>query len=259
MSCTEFESRLHPFVDGELDVAETLAAEAHAAECPGCRSRVAGERRFRQLLRRQPRESAPPEFRAMLRARLRRSARVAAIRPWLMVPAAAAAAALVWAVLPGASPPATLVGNLVDKHIAYAQIEQPAEFVSTDRVAVEAWFRQRAGLRVTVADFSPAGIRLAGARIAEAGERKAAHVLYEKGRTLLSVFTVPVAGREGELSGTRVTYRGRGYVTLERKGYRTVSWTEGQVVFGLVSMLDYDSILQCADTLRSARSREARL
>ncbi|MEK7444939.1 MAG: zf-HC2 domain-containing protein [candidate division NC10 bacterium] len=259
MSCREFESRLHPFVDGELDVAETLAAEAHAAECPDCRSRVAGERRFRQLLRRQPRESAPPEFRALLRARLRRSARVAAIRPWLMVPAAAAAAALVWAVLPGASPSATLVGNLVDKHIAYAQIEQPAEFVSTDRVAVEAWFRQRAGLRVTVADFSPAGIRLAGARIAEAGERKAAHVLYEKGRTLLSVFTVPADVREGELAGTRVTYRGRGYVTQERKGYRTVSWTEGQVVFGLVSMLDYDSILQCADTLRTERSREARL
>ena len=259
MSCREFESRLHPFVDGELDVAETLAAEAHAAECPGCRGRVAGERRFRQLLRRQPRESAPPEFRTMLRARLRRSARVAAIRPWLMVPAAAAAAALVWAVLPGASPSATLVGNLVDKHIAYAQIEQPAEFVSTDRVAVETWFRQRAGLRVTVADFSPAGIRLAGARIAEAGERKAAHVLYEKGRTLLSVFTVPVAGREGELSGTRVAYRGRDYLTQERKGYRTVSWTEGQVVFGLVSMLDYDSIFQCADTLRTERSRQARL
>lgn len=259
MSCREFESRLHPFVDGELDVAETLAAEAHAAECPECRSRVAGERRFRQLLRRQPRESAPPEFRAMLRARLRRSARVAAIRPWLMVPVAAAAAALVWAVLPGGSPSAPLVGNLVDKHIAYAKIEQPAEFASADRVAVEAWFRERAGLRVTVADFSPAGIRLAGARIAEAGERKAAHVLYEKGRTLLSVFTVPAEVGEGELAGRRVAYRGRDYLTQERKGYRTVSWAEGQVVFGLVSMLDYDSILQCADTLRTARSREARL
>ncbi len=258
MNCSEFESRLHPFVDGELDVAETLAAEAHAAECPGCRGRVAGERRFRQLLRRQPRESAPPEFRAMLRARLRRSARVAAIRPWLAIPAAAAAA-LVWAVLPGASPQATLVGNLVDKHIAYAQIEQPAEFVSADRTAVEAWFRQRAGLRVTVADFSPAGIRLAGARIAEAGERKAAYVLYEKGRTLLSVFTVPVAVGEAGLSGTRVSYRGRDYLTQERKGYRTVSWAEGQVMFGLVSMLDYDSILQCADNLRTERSRQARL
>src|SRR3972149_4397242 len=157
----------------------------------------------------QPGESAPPEFRTMLRARLRRYARVAAIRPWLMVPAAAAAAAPVWAGVPGGLP--------------------------------------------------PAASRPAGARIAEAGERKAAHVLYEKGRTLLSVFTVPVAGREGELSGTRVSYRGRDYVTQERKGSRTVSWTEGQVVFGLVSMLDYDSILQCADTLRSERSRQARL
>ena len=43
MSCTEFESRLPPLVDGELDVGETLAAEAHAAECPGCRGRVARE------------------------------------------------------------------------------------------------------------------------------------------------------------------------------------------------------------------------
>jgi anti-sigma factor (TIGR02949 family) len=259
MNCRELESRLHPFVDGELDVGETLAVEAHAAECPGCGSRVAGERRFRQLLRRQPREAAPPEFRAMLRARLRRSARVAAIRPWLMLPAAAAAAAVVWALLPSVAPPASLVASLVDKHIAYTQIEQPAEFASADRGAVEAWFRQRAGLRVTVADFSPAGIRLTGARIAEAGERRAAHVLYEKGRTLLSVFTVPVALGEGELAGKRVSYRGRDYVTQERKGYRTVSWTEGQVVFGLVSMLDYDAILQCADNLRSARSREARL
>src|SRR3972149_11807984 len=124
----------------------------------------------------QPGESAPPEFRTMLRARLPRSARVAAIRPWLMVPAAAAAAALVWAVLPGVSPSTNLVGNLVDKHIAYAQIEQPAEFVSADRAAVEEWFRQRAGLRVTVADFSPAGIRLARARGAGGGGGRAGAV-----------------------------------------------------------------------------------
>jgi hypothetical protein len=75
----------------------------------------------------------------------------------------------------------------------------------------------------------------------------------------LSVFTVPVGAGGVELSGTRVSYRGRDYLEEERKGYRTVSWTGGQVVFGLVSMLDYDALLQCADNLRSRRSGEARL
>jgi len=259
MSCTEFEHHLHPYVDGELEVSETLAAEAHAAKCVDCRSLAERERRFRQLLRRQPRESAPPEFRAAIHTRIRRAERVAVIRPWLVVPAVAAAAVLILVLWPAIRPPVPLVSELVDKHIAYAQIEEPAEFVSSDRLAVEAWFRQRAALRVTVSDFSPSGIRLVGARLADAGERKAAYILYEKGHTLLSVFMVPASARDAELRGTRVSYRGHDYVRLERKGYRTVSWTDGQIVFGLVSMLDYETLLECADRLRDDRAREMRL
>ncbi len=261
MNCTEFRVHLHPYVDGELGVGENAAADAHVAECPACRARVTGEREFRRLLRRQPRESAPPEFRARILAEVRRSARRAVLRPWLVAPAAAvtAAALLVLSLLPVMRPAAPLMSELVDKHIAYAQVENPAEFASSDRRAVEAWFRERAGMRVTAADYSPAGIRLVGARIAEANERKAAYVLYEKGHTLLSVFMVPASAAGTELKGTRVPYAGHEYITAERKGYRTVSWTDGQTVYGLVSLLDYDALLECADRLRAERAREARL
>lgn len=258
MNCTEFEHHLHPYVDGELGVSDTAAADAHAAECAMCRDLAERERRFRQLLRRQPRESAPSEFRAALRQRIRRADRQARLRPWLVVPAAAVAAVLVLAVWPVA-PPAALVGELVDKHIAYAKIDQPAEFASTDPLAIEAWFRQRAALRVTVPDYSAVGIHLVGARLADAGERKAAYVLYEKGRTLMSVFTVPASAGDPVPGGEKVSYRGQEYMTKQRKGYRTVSWTDGQTVFGLVSMLDYEVLLECADRLREERTREARL
>ncbi len=261
MNCTEFSVHVHPYVDGELGIGETAAADAHVAECPACRARVTREREFRQLLRRQPRESAPPEFRARILTELRRSARRAVLRPWLVAPAAALAAAalLMLSLLPVTRSAAPLMSELVDKHIAYAQVENPAEYASSDRRAVEAWFRERAGMRVTVADYSQAGIRLAGARIAEASERKAAYILYEKGHTLLSVFMVPASAAGTELKGTRVPYGGHEYITAERKGYRTVSWTDGQTFYGLVSLLDYDALLECADRLRAERARDARL
>jgi len=254
MNCIEFEARLHPYVDGELEMNEMAAAEGHVVQCAECRARVERERGFRQLLRRQPRESAPPELRAMIRARVRRSARLAAMRPVLVGTTAAAALLLVVTVLPSLRPTSSLVSDLVSKHVTYAQIEQPAEFVSQDPRAVETWFRQRADLRVTVSDYSPSGIRLVGGRLAEAEERKAAYVLYEKGHTLMSVFMVPVPARGADLSGTRVSYRGHDYLTLERKGYNTVAWTDGKTVFGLVSMLGYEALLECADRLRLDRA-----
>lgn len=261
MTCDELRARLHPYVDGELAVSEMAAADAHAAECWECGSLVRRERGFRGLLRRQPRESAPPEFRARLLAQIRRERRRRVLRPLVVGSAlTAAAAALVVAVLlPALRREPPLVGELVDKHIAYAQIERPAELASTDPVEIQEWFRRRASLRVIVPDYSPAGIRLIGARLADAQERKAAYLLYEKGRTLLSIFMVSVPSPDPPLRGTRVPYRGHAYVTHEWKGYRTVAWAEGPVLFGLVSMLDYDALLECADRLRLERANQARL
>ncbi len=258
MTCQEFQLHLLAYVDGELAVEETLAAGAHAGECPRCQALDEQERQFRRLLRGQPHESAPPELRARILARCRRQARRRTLRTWLLAATPAVAVALLVAFVlagPGSSP--SLVQDLVATHIVYAQIDRPAEFPSDDRAQLEAWFRERARLRVTVPDYSPAGIRLVGGRIAEVRERRAAYVLYEKGHTLLSVFILPVGGDSPALAGTRVMYRGQEYVTQARKGYRTVSWTDGHGVFGLVSTLDYDTLLECADRLREERASQA--
>ena len=259
MNCQEFEIALHPYVDGELPVGEMTAAEAHTAECRRCHALARQEREFRQLLQRQPREAAPDALRAQIRASLRRQARRRVVRPMFVVPVliSAAAALLVAVLLPVFRPAPSLVRELVDKHIAYAQLEHPAELASSDPAEIAQWFQARASLRVVVPDYSPAGIRLVGARIADAEERKAAYLLYEKGHTLLSVFML--RSERGEPSGRRVAFRGYEYVTSERKGYRTVAWTDGRTLFGLVSSLDYDALLECADRLRLERARQTSL
>ncbi len=264
MTCREFEPMLHAFVDGELDVETTTAAQAHVSSCPECHGRVDGERRLRLLLGQQPQDVAPPELRARLLAVARWERRRAALRVWLGVPAFAIAAVLLAALLmtrampPGPSAP-RFVDTLVDKHLVYAQIESPAEFTSSEPGQVAAWLRNRIGMRVPVPDYSHAGIRLVGARIAEADERKLAYLLYEKGHMLMSVFMLPDAAEAQTLPGKAVSYRGHEYLTRERKSLRTVSWRDGQAVFSLVSMLDYDALLECADRLRAERARETRL
>ncbi|HEY2993238.1 MAG TPA: zf-HC2 domain-containing protein [Methylomirabilota bacterium] len=259
MNCSEIRARLHAYVDGELMASDIAEVDGHCMECRQCAALVSAEREFRQLLRRQPRDAAPSELRAHIIRRIRRDAVFAKGRRWLPVSGVAVAAAIVAALLLPARTPPPLVADLVDKHIAYAQIERPAELASTDPAEIAAWFQSRAGMRVTVPDYSPSGIHLTGARLAEAHERRAAYLLYEKGRTLMSVFMVPVSDRDATLPGRRVSYRDHDYVAYEHKGFRTVSWADGQAVYGLVSMLDYDALLECADRLRAERARQTRL
>jgi len=264
MNCREFDARLHAFVDGELDAGPMAEAEAHLSTCPDCHGRADGERRFRQLLRRQPRETAPPEFRARMLGLARRVRTRKKLRVWLGTPALAAAVLLLAFVLmarslsTGVHEPEA-VASLVDKHLAYAQLEGPAEFSSTERPAVAAWFRQRTGLRVPVPDLSPAGIQLVGARIADADQRKVAYLFYKKGHVLMSVFMVPEVGRRAPLAGRPMDFGGHEYLAQERQGLRTVSWRDGQTLFSFVSTLDYDVLLECADQLRAERAREMRL
>jgi mycothiol system anti-sigma-R factor len=262
MNCSEFGARLHPYVDGELSVGETAAADAHVATCATCAALVRREQALRELLRRQPREAAPPELRSRVTATVRHEAgrKLARRAAWVVVPAVAAVlAVIVAASLPTWRQPMPLVAALVDKHIAYAQLERPAELASGNRAEIVQWFSERASMRVTVPDYSASGIRLIGARLADADERRAAYLLYEKGHTLLSVFMVLRPAGSLQLAGTPVSYRGHEYRRDERKGYRAVMWTDGQAVFGLISSLDDEALLECADRLRLERANAAKL
>jgi len=261
MNCQDFLARLHEYIDGELGVEQTAAANQHSTECRDCGVRLRDEHAFRQLLRRQPQEAASAELRARIAARLRTERRRRLVRPWLIAPlvSGAFAAVIVIGIGSGVSPTASVVDELVDKHNVYAQVNHPAEIATDDRPTIERWFAQRADLRVTVPDFSAAGVRLVGARLTETRDRKTVYLLYEKGSTLLSVFMVPRSPREGQLDGTTVAYRGHTYVARAWKGYRTVAWRDEHATFGLVSMLDEGAILECADRLRVERAAQSRL
>src|SRR5262249_37667379 len=129
MNCQDFLARLHEYVDGELGVEQTAAANQHSTECRDCGARLSDEHAFRQLLRRQPQEAASAELQARIAARLRTERRRRLIQPWLIAPlvSGALAAVVVIGIGWGVSPTASVVGELVDKHKVFAQVNPPPQ------------------------------------------------------------------------------------------------------------------------------------
>jgi anti-sigma factor RsiW len=254
MICQELRTCLDAHLDGELDVERSLAADEHLAFCMECQWAYAKGRELRTLLRtRLPREPAPDALRERIRLTLRRadrSERWGAARRSLVwaVPAAALVLLALGVGLWERSTPPPVVSELVAKHAMYSRLDAPAEVVSASRETVSGWFKGRVRFEVVVPDFSPSGIRLVGGRLSDISDRPMAYLLYEKGRSLVSLFAFRSQGLALPARGWVRVGDGRFYVT-EVRGAEVVLWTQGELAYALVSSLDRQALLECADTV----------
>ena len=254
MTCQELRACLDAHLDGELDLPLSLAADEHLAFCVGCQWAYARERELRALVRtRFPREEAPAALRERIWGALVQAeggAPIRAQRRWLYLAVPVAALVLValgvglWQ--RSTAPP--VMRELVAKHAMYSRLDAPAEIASASREAVSGWFKGKVRFDVAVPDFSPSGIRLVGGRLADLSDRQVAYLLYEKGRNLVSLFAFPGRGlalpRGGRASGGDERF----YVARVN-GAEVVVWTQGPLAYALVSSLDRESLLECADTV----------
>lgn len=254
MTCQELRVCLGAHLDGELTLERSLAVDEHLAFCMECQWAYAKERELRTLLQtRFPHDPAPEGLRGRIRVAVRRSdlrKRWLAPRRLLgwAVPVAALLVVAVGITLWERDAPPPVVNELVAKHLMYSRLDAPAEVVSASREAVSGWFKGRVRFDVVVPDFSPSGIRLVGGRFSDLSDRPVAYLLYEKGRSLVSLFAF--SNRELALPA-----RGWGrvgdaqfYVT-EVRGTEVVLWSQGELAYALVSSLDREALLECADTV----------
>lgn len=254
---------LQAYLDGELPVPDMLDVQLHLDRCPTCAWVSEEERAFRRRLRRGlPRVMPPTGLRERVRRELLRAtrkgraARYVQQFAWGAAGSAVALLVLLWASGIGGSEP-DLAADLVSHHRLFSQLETPAELVSHSRAEVAGWLRRQLSFSAPVPDFSQAGLWLVGARLATNRDHPMAHVLYEKGRTLLSLYVLP--GSEVSLPRRgRMVLEGREVVIREAAGHQVVLGRSGRFVFAVVSTLDREAVLECARTfLRESGQREA--
>ena len=191
---------LHAYVDRELDAAKSLELEAQLAADPALRERFERLRELSAGIREKADyHAAPSSLVARLNAVLPGAGSDAAPRRasrWILpVAAAALVAALalgIALVRPGDEE--TLAREMVASHVRSTLGNRLIDVASSDQHTVKPWLSARLPFSPPVADFSPEGFELAGARLDYVGGRPVAVLVYKRRQHLIDVFIWPGSG-----------------------------------------------------------------
>ena len=249
MICPSHE-RTSAYLDGELDAAESAAAERHIETCPDCQSLVAAAGRASEALRApSARLRAPAHLRVDLARRLAAETTSAPVarRPkdrfWLgsMFGAGATAIAASLALL--VAPMLTTeswVAQLTDAHVRALEAGRTIEVASSDHQTVKPWFAGRAPLSPPVHDFAAEGFPLAGGRVDRIGGRTVAVVVYRHGGHEIDLFAWPAEDAAPPAS-------------VDRLGYHLRGWRTDDLAFAAVSDTSPDELGRFVDLVQAAR------
>ena len=252
MNCQETTALLSAHLDRELDVASSLAMDAHLATCRDCAAAVERAEALRTAIRSAALTyAAPPDLASRVRAALRRDRRASGALMqrawrWASVPAAAvAAAALAWLVVVnvnGAGGQRRLLDDLVAGHVRSLMVDHLVDVPSSDQHTVRPWFNGKIDFAPPVADHVASGFPLVGGRVDYVGARAVAAIVYRHNQHVINVFVWPTAG---EQFGPRE-------VTVE--GYHLLHWADGGLEYWMVSDLNGRELGELAELIRQSRA-----
>jgi anti-sigma factor RsiW len=232
MNCSELDTAVTPYLDGELIAEAGLDVEAHLATCPRCARRVEIERHNLSLVRTTSRDASPgaPE---VLRSRVFDAVRADAARQrrvrWVRV--SAAAAGLTLAVVVGNHQYRLHQRRLFEQDAALRHARHfPLEIRDPKASDIEQWFGGKLDHRVTVPHFPNA--TAAGARILQVRDKPAAYIRFDTPRPM-GLF---VYGDDHEVDV------GSEPAVGSSNGFNVVSWRDGDVVYQLVTDLEEEDI-----------------
>lgn len=265
--CSTVIKLLHPYLDRELDVKESVRIQTHLRECPYCREMFSAEQAFQDLVRQNVAPPPAPEFaRRCVTAALSRESRRPRLQRLRWRPAriaagagAVAAAAALVVVLVGVFTPAVpgLVTLAVAQHRAYLDHPDSLEVMGDDVTVVAARLEDRLHFKLRLPTEPVADLRLIGGRVAEDGDRRAAHLVYRLGdRQTVSLLMTPP--QEVRVSGRNaIAFKNILFHPADVAGYQTLQWSDRLHTYVLVSSEPGAVYQACVICHGSGRSRDA--
>ncbi len=217
------------YLDGQLDGAQSDAAERHLKTCAECQAFAAQTADLSDALRGASRYRAPDLLRARVQQALKREAAPGKLRAFWWgaasgggVSALVAALALFLLLPPSA---ASLTEAVAEAHARALTGGHTIMVASSNHHVVKPWLAAHAGLSPPAADFTSQGFALTGGRIDSIAGKKAAVAVYVHGNHELDLFTW--VDKTGTLPAAGMV-----------RGFRMAFWKEGDLAFAAVSDMD---------------------
>lgn len=240
------------------DREEFERAQEHVSGCAACREFFAAEEQIKLLLqKRAPREKAFATLRERILQQLpqkigRKEQRFTGLdfrlRP---SPALVWVGSLLVVVLMGGLwrywrqtriAPLQLTSALVEDYVH--NLPGVTEIASSDPLVVQSWFHGKVDFVFRLPPVQNPSLR--GGRLCQLRGRNAALILYHHPQSAVSLFILD--GRGVQLPENQLVERaGRHCLVNSDKGYSVVLWKERGLLYGLVSDLRSDDLLQMAE------------
>jgi len=237
--CSTIIKLIHAYLDGELDVKESIRVQAHLEECERCRRLYQDEKAFLDLLpsglttRSAPRLARQHISDALSREATRRQRqrrrRMIAVSPAVL---AAVAVLIAFFAAPRSHVPG-LVQVAVSEHERYLKDPTSLGLTNSDHRTVVDWLRPRLQMPLHLPiDRIPEG-QLAGATVLTRGGQ-AAYLVYRFGNEPVSLLvTTP---RELRMFGEQVhTFKNTFFQPATVEGHHTLLWSDRRHTYVLVA------------------------
>jgi anti-sigma factor RsiW len=199
-SC-EWQEKIGPYVDGELEPDAEQAVAGHLQGCADCSSAVIEQQALKKAVRiAGKRYTAPPELYASVQKQMhpKKSA-----TPWLRWSALVASMALMavlaftWIARP--SSPNTTVAQLIDQHVTMLASVNHVDVVSSDRHNVKPWFQGKIPFTFNLPELAAGSpFTLSGGRLVYAQHAPGAELVYQVRQHKISVFIFQARDVQGE-------------------------------------------------------------
>jgi len=251
VTCEDARSLIHPYIDGELDLATSLAVEAHLKGCNACTREQESLRALRSAFSNGTLYyDAPAPLERRVRAAVR-GARRAESGPRFALgyagwASAAAALLIVGIVVRGVLPLEPSAGELtarevIDDHLRSLTQNHLTDVISSNQHTVKPWFDGRLDFTPPVADLAADGFPLLGGRLDYLNNRPVAAVVYKRRQHVINVFISPAPHARDSVPVGQV-----------RAGYNIVGWTRSGMNYWAGSSLNAPELGKFARLLGAA-------
>jgi anti-sigma factor RsiW len=239
------------YLDGELDAAQSLKAEAHLETCAECQALAADHAEMKAAMADATYHRASPELRARLSTALDAETKIVPMpalrrkdRFWLGAGSGAGgmaiAAALAFFLF---LPTNAVVSDLAEAHQRSLVGEHLIDVVSSDHHTVKPWFAGHSDVSPPAEDFKADGFTLVGGRADYVHGARAAVVVYRHGAHVINLFAWADRGQSLPASGTR-------------DGYRMILWKQDDLDLAAVSDVDPAELDHFVALVKKSQRRE---